>query len=229
MFKVISRISLMAALSLIFTSTAQAAAVEIDCPLQQVRTEITSDLPAGWWQTPQGGRLTDTKLANIGGKPTLLCGYQAYGDVAYILREAPEGATCEATATGFFCTTPGVVAPRTLVTGPFSLKQTWSVDLDSGSSGGAGADIFFEAVTATERYLTPQNGAALAIINGGATGRTACEAQNFTRGRTPLNRLPEGTYVCVITSEGRYSQFRVNRAAGASPGTMEIGYTTWAN
>lgn len=228
MFKVISRISLIAALSLIFTSTAQAAAVEIDCPLQEVRTEITSSLPAGWWQTPQVGRLTDIKLANIGGKPTLMCGYQAYGDTAYILREAPEGATCETTGTGFFCTTPVVDAPRTMITGPFSLKQTWSVDLDTGRSDG-GTDIFFQAVTASERYLVPQNGAAIAIAGNRSVNLAGCRDLGYSRNRIPLDRFTEGTYVCVITSEGRYSQFRVNGAAGASPGTMEIGYTTWAN
>lgn len=228
MFRFLSRILLVATVSVMFAGVAQAAAVEIDCPLQQARTEITSNLPDGWWQTPQVGRLTETKLANIGGDPVLMCGYQAYGDTVFILRKAPEGATCETTATGFFCQTPVIDAPRTLITGPFSLKQTWSVDLDRGTSDGQ-TDIFFEAVTATERYLTPRNGAALAIAGSRSVGLDGCRDLGYTRQRTPLNRFTAGTYVCVITSEGRYSQFRVNTAPGASPGTMEIGYTTWAN
>jgi hypothetical protein len=95
--------------------------------------------------------------------------------------------------------------PKTHSTGPLAISQTWTADLDEGEVGaGADSDIWFQAVTATERYITPRNGATIAKVG----------------------TLPEGTYVCVRTNLGRYSQFRVNEPVGPSPGTLNIGYTT---
>ena len=215
-------------------SAANAAAEYIECPLTQARTEITSPLPSGWWQTPQQGSLEETKIQNIGGTPTLMCGYWAYGQTVYVMREAPAGATCTADGNGFTCTTPGVVAPSAPVThktGPLSWQQTWMVDFDNGTTGGRdGADIWFEAVTATERYLVPVNGAQMAFAGGTSINLAGCQAlASYTTGRIAIEAFPVGMYVCVKTDEGRIAQFRVNAAPGASPGTMEIGYTTWAN
>lgn len=216
---------------LFFSTNASAAAQRIECPLDQASTEITSPLPNGWWQTPQGGRLQDTKVEMVGGKPTLMCGYWAYGTTVYIMSYAPQGAECSADATGFTCTSPGVIAPVTHSTGPISLQQTWSMDLDSGRTDNRGqSDIFFHAVSATERYLEPINGAQMAIAGNRSINLEGCRSlAGYTNAPMPIEMFREGLYVCVRTSEGRISQFRVNRAAGASPATMEIGYTTWAN
>jgi len=46
-------------------------------------------------------------------------------------------------------------------------------------------------------------------------------------GRQHLEDVPVGTYVCVRTNEGRYSQFRVNQFTPGYPHTLKIGYTTW--
>lgn len=232
MYRYLSRIILVTILSLPLWGTGvQAAAERIECPLTQARTEITSPLPSGWWQTPQQGSLEETKIQDIGGSSTLMCGYWAYGQTVYILREAPVGANCTADASGFTCSTPGVVAPSTYKTGPLSWQQTWMVDFDNGTTGGReGADVWFQAATATERYLSPVNGAQIAIAGGTSINFSGCQGLgNYTSGRIPLEAFPTGMYVCVKTDQGRISQFRVNTAAGASPGTMEIGYTTWAN
>lgn len=223
MFIVIRLISLGLAISFTFASAAQAA-FEIDCPLSQPDTLITSNLPDGWQHAPNVDDFVAISLADINGKQMFMCGYQANGETAYIQRAAPDGATCSPTEYGFFCTTPVVEAPITAINGQFSLTETESIDLDNGSSGGEGADLAFETVTATERYLSTQNGAALTIIDGAETGLSACENLNYTRGRTPLDSLTEGTYVCVLTNEARYSQFRIT---ATSPGSVEIDYTTW--
>jgi hypothetical protein len=76
----------------------------ISCPCQEVRTEITTPLPEGWWNTPQGGKLVQTKVENIGGSPTLMCGYNAYNTVVYIMRTFPAGtANCKPLKGGFRC------------------------------------------------------------------------------------------------------------------------------
>lgn len=211
--------------------SAQAAAVRIECPLQKVRTEITSPLPSGWWQTPQVGSLQETRIANIRGDKTLMCGYWAFEKTVYIMQKAPASMQCRKDARGFDCQSPGVVsnAPRTHSTGGVDLKQTWIVDLDNGSVGGngGGGDIWFQAKTATARYLTPRNGARIAVAGSGSVGLSGCRNAGYTA--NPIGIPPVGTYVCVRTSEGRYSQFRINGGPGRSPGLLKIGYTTWAN
>lgn len=119
--------------------------------------------------------------------------------------------------------------PRTHSTGELVIPQTWAADLDEGSvTTDAASDIWFEAVTATERYVTPRNGATIARVGTTSVGGDGCARAPLGATRISLSELPVGTYVCVRTNGGRYSQFRVNAAVGASPGELRIGYTTWA-
>jgi hypothetical protein len=112
--------------------------------------------------------------------------------------------------------------------GDLDIPQTWTADLDEGVVGGlTGADIWFEAVTATERYVTPRNGAKIAIAGTTQAGRDGCAAASLSTSKININDLPAGTYVCVLTSQGRYSQFLITAPVGPSPGTLSIVYTTW--
>jgi hypothetical protein len=78
--------------------------IKIACPLSMVRAEITTPLPAGWWQTPQEGKLIHTKIQNIGGKRTLCCGYWGYGTTVWIMHEMPAGVSgCRVLPDGFVC------------------------------------------------------------------------------------------------------------------------------
>lgn len=75
----------------------------IRCPVNKLRTEVVSDLPSPWWQTPQVGGLEDTRIQNIGGEATLVCAYRGYGGTVSVMREPPEGMSCEARSNGFAC------------------------------------------------------------------------------------------------------------------------------
>ena len=121
---------------------------------------------------------------------------------------------------------PEPVVPVTFSTGPIDLPQTFTADLDDGSVGGPGVDIWYEAVTAFEKYITPRNGARLALGDGSNRGYGGCSIEAFSPARIALGDVPPGTYVCARTDEGRISQFRVNGFVGT---TMKLGYTTWAN
>ena len=78
--------------------------IKITCPLSMVKAEITTPLPAGWWQTPQEGKLIHTKIQNIGGKQTLCCGYWGYGTTVWIMHEMPAGVSgCKVLPDGFIC------------------------------------------------------------------------------------------------------------------------------
>lgn len=116
--------------------------------------------------------------------------------------------------------------PDTFSTGPIELMQTYTANLDNGSVGGAGTDIWYEAETAVEKYITPQNGASIAVGDGSNRGYEGCFEESFSTARVPLADIPPGTYVCAKTNQGRISQFRVNGFVGT---TMKLGYTTWSN
>lgn len=116
--------------------------------------------------------------------------------------------------------------PDTFSTGPIDLQQTFTANLDNGNVGGGGTDIWYQAVTAVEKYITPQGGAELALGDGSNRGYEGCFEESFSADRIPLADMPIGTYVCAKTNQGRISQFRVNGFVGT---TMKLGYTTWSN
>lgn len=116
--------------------------------------------------------------------------------------------------------------PSTHSTGPIELQQTFTANLDNGNVGGAGVDIWYQAVTAAEKYITPSNGAQLALGDGSNRGYDGCSTEAFSGDQLALEDIPPGTYVCAKTNQGRISQFRVNGFVGT---TMKLGYTTWSN
>ena len=72
-----------ALLAAAFVASAGTASAQttIRCPGDQMRKEIVTPLPDGWWQTPLVNRLTGTRIARIGGEDTLICEYGPAGTV----------------------------------------------------------------------------------------------------------------------------------------------------
>ncbi|MBZ0128089.1 MAG: hypothetical protein K8F59_03140, partial [Rhodobacteraceae bacterium] len=118
-------------------------------------------------------------------------------------------------------------APVTFSTGPLTIKQTFTADFDHGTIGAAGADMWFEAVDPTHRYLKPINGARLALGDGSNRGFAGCSVASYSANRINLNHVPVGTYVCMKTGAGRISQFRMNAIQGGAVKKLKVGYTTW--
>jgi len=208
---------------------AEAAVQRIDCPVSQIRREVTTSLPSGWWNTPIVNALQDVRVITLGGRTALQCRYGAAGSIQ---RYAPRGATCTARGNHFVCQTRsaggGGANPGTFSTGPLTIRQTFTADLDRGVVGNARvADIWFEADTATLLYITPRNGAQIAVGNRRNRGYAGCRRERYSRSRVSLRDVPEGSYVSVRTNEGRISQFRVNDISRGSPKTLKLGYTTW--
>lgn len=201
-----------------------ASAERINCPHSQIRREVTTSLPSGWWNTPIVNSLTEVRVITIGGRKALQC---VYGGAGRIQRYAPDGATCRTAGRAFECDT-AAARPRTFSTAALEIRQTWTADLDHGAVGNsAAADIWFQAETADLLYISPRNGARLGVGDRSNRGYAGCSSARFTRNRVSLRDIPVGSYVCVRTNEGRISQFRVNDISGGSPKTLKIGYTTW--
>jgi hypothetical protein len=217
--------------------TTPAAAEAIQCPLSQARRTITNDLPSGWWTTPIVNNLSETRVQEIGGSPALVC---VYGPSGSVQREAPANHTCTARTGGFDCT-PNIrlvplpipvptipTNPGTYRTAALSVPQTYVFDLDAGTVGAQG-DIWFQAVTSDELYLTPRGGAQLAVGDRSNRNYEGCVTAAYSPNRVALSAVPVGSYVCVRTSDGRISQFRMNSITPGSPKTLSIGFTTWNN
>jgi hypothetical protein len=85
-------------------STSTSRGFFIGCPVKETRTEVTTQLPQPWWNTPQIGKLERVSVQTIGGNRTLVCEYWAYGRSVSIMRAFPEGTTdCSAAGNGFQC------------------------------------------------------------------------------------------------------------------------------
>jgi hypothetical protein len=108
------------------------------------------------------------------------------------------------------------------------VAQTYSVDIDEGQlSTGADADVWFQAVTMSQLFLKPVNGAQLAVGDRSDRGRRRCATESFSNDPVALNALPVGSFVCVATNRGRVAQFRVSGVSGGVPKTLTLDYTTW--
>ncbi len=113
-------------------------------------------------------------------------------------------------------------------TGTVAIPQTYMIDLDTGAlTTSNNADVWFQAVTATQLLLKPINGAQLAVGDKSNRGYDGCSAESFGTGAVSLLSLPPGSYVCAATGDGRVSQFRIVGLTAAVPKKLTINYVTW--
>lgn len=239
---------LVAAFAAAALMTGVAAAEAVNCPLASAQRTISNPLPEGWWTTPVRSDLTGTRLQTIAGENTLVC---LYGEAGQVQRPAPAGQTCIARPGGFDCRSalrpvpipiplpiPGpipVPSPAAVIQsqGNIALRQTYSVDLEYGAvTSDARADLWFEAATAAEIYLTPRNGARMWAGDLSVRGRAGCGATplvHYSTDRIALSALPVGSSVCVRTNDSHYSEIRIAALTPTSPRLLSLQYVTWRN
>jgi hypothetical protein len=103
--------------------------------------------------------------------------------------------------------------------GTTTLKGTWTSDFETGIQGPpTGADIWWEQVDSTTRFLVPRSGAMLAHMgqpNFDAVSLQALQGQPYTS--TPINgsnnssnQLTPGSVIAVKTNAGRYAKLKIN-------------------
>jgi hypothetical protein len=108
------------------------------------------------------------------------------------------------------------------------IPQTYLVDIDTGRLTTSGADLWFEAVTATERYFTPQGGAMLAHMGSSEPGLPGCAGASLAGNRIPVADVPVGDFLCLRTPSGRIAELQLVDPIGPSPGTMRLHIQTFA-
>ena len=214
---------------------------DIECPLTQVRREITSELPEGWWNTPLVENLSGTEVQTIGGRRTLVC---KYGPAGQIMRLEPRRRDCTPTRRGFDCRrerfpNPGPFPPGgpggpgrpgrpgdVLVSESVELRPSFQVDLDTGRIGSGVGDLWYHAVSPGEAYLEPVNGARLSWAPRRAGDFGECRDAQFRTYRIPISRLGDGAGMCFRTDAGRVGYLTTDRFVGAER-RLRITFTTW--
>ena len=102
--------------------------------------------------------------------------------------------------------------------GSTTLKGTWTFDFDSGVQGPAsGADIWWEQVNTTVRFLVPKSGAMLfnlGVRNFDAVSFQTLQGLSYTslsiNGTVgSANRLTAGTVIAIRTNSGRFAKMLV--------------------
>lgn len=117
--------------------------------------------------------------------------------------------------------------------GTLEIRQTWSGDLDAGlqtdSASRADADVFFHAVTASERYLEPISGALLADLKGARPSRETCAAalRNARVPRVDVQNLARGAWWAVSTNKEQLGALRLIDAGTLGSGLMRLEYMLW--
>lgn len=125
--------------------------------------------------------------------------------------------------------------PPTRTSGSFTVRQTWSGDFDLRREVPSGAsasqkDFWFEARTATNRAIVPQNNAKLSYMNA-ATVPTFEQVKyavtNRSQSEIQVSRLRPGRWMGFRTANGNYVTFTVTHAVGPSPGLLRLRYYYW--
>ena len=131
---------------------------------------------------------------------------------------------------------PAAPSPFTIhAQGVLDIPQTNLVDLDQGVIAPplSDVDLWFEAESWTNRYLSAVNGAAMRVVGGTEPGRAGCTAAALQPGRVSIDSLAVGVDACVRTNQGRYAQFRIEQMPGSQPAAGEpaprltIAFTTY--
>jgi len=117
--------------------------------------------------------------------------------------------------------TPTVVVYRT---GHLTIDNSFKADLDAGViTSDSNADIWLHAVTASERYLEPQNGAKFKEMSD-TPSYDDCSSASLSNSAVNFTDFSTGSWFCYKTSDGRYGRFEVD-----DEGTdyISIDFRTW--
>jgi hypothetical protein len=117
--------------------------------------------------------------------------------------------------------------------GSFSVAGTFHGDLDEGGEGDSAPDFWWRLASPMERYLTPEGGAAMAVMGPDPVSFLDCTAAELSEdlidgSGTSYSSIPIGTHLCARTNEGRYSTFEITDIDPDDNHRLYLSYTTWA-
>ncbi len=122
----------------------------------------------------------------------------------------------------FTGTPPGAVPP-VLSSGTVVIPNTRRLNLDTGALGMAGADLWYRVNNPTVPRLATRNGAQIATP-GGVSSYADCQGVSYAPGPLRMADFPNGSVICVRTSDGHTS---LVRREGATPVNIRLSYRTY--
>ncbi len=121
---------------------------------------------------------------------------------------------------------PTATSVPVLITKKVDLQQTYFLDLDTGNVTSTGADIFFHAVSAVEKYFESRNGAEFKKMSG-VPSLSDCQAASLSTVQIPLADLSAGDLFCYETNQGNIGRLEIEEITGGSPQFLKIDLRTW--
>jgi hypothetical protein len=113
--------------------------------------------------------------------------------------------------------------------GTVILPEMWSADLDQGTlRSDTAADIRFEVVSDTERYLTPVGGTQASFFGDVPPEKSGCLGTTLSTERLDIDYLRVGAFICVVTGAGRIAQLDIVEAPGPPATALVVGVKTFA-
>ncbi len=109
-------------------------------------------------------------------------------------------------------------------TGQVTVNSSFTVDLDQITSPGTpNEDLWYEAVSASERYLTPKNGATFKEMSD-TPSQGNCEDASLSSSKINFTDISVGDWFCFKTNAGRYGRFQVDSITDSS---IRMDVRTW--
>ena len=113
-----------------------------------------------------------------------------------------------------------------------SISNSCLADLDTGATCTFGPlnDVWLEAVTATEHYVTAYEEGRIAKYGTDAPSKSGCLTHGLYMApyRIPVEgELPTGTFLCALTNEDRLSEIEIIEEACSSRGVLVVGIRTF--
>lgn len=108
--------------------------------------------------------------------------------------------------------------------GAFGLSNGSTFDLDTGTHGGQGADLWLVGNGANSLELVPRENVRFARNAAPREGAAGCIAVDYDQKPIPVSQLNTGRRFCVKTSRGNVAELRVQENGG---GTLVLSYKLW--
>jgi hypothetical protein len=116
-----------------------------------------------------------------------------------------------------------------LSSGKIDLKQTNTLDLDTGTVAPSSGDrdVWFNAVSASEKYFVPQNGAEFRNMGDSVPDFDDCDSASLSSSQIDLDDLSEGDWLCYGTSLGNLGRLEIEGITSGTPQYLNLDYRTW--
>ncbi len=210
--------------------TSVALEADVD-PNQSVEISVEMVAP----QSP-GTYQGNWKMANAGGA---LFGIGPNGNLPFWVRiVVPQGLATSTATPGITPSANPSVSPSYTPTststppgqvgGELSVNTGESIDLDTITLDGEGADLRYQVDENNIHWLTPAGGAILGVFGNQNPTQADCQSASMSPASIPVESLPVGTYLCYTTNHDRLGK-ALMKSLDPIDFTLTLDLLTWAS